>query len=121
MKDVERVSEQGDAGLTFIGLAGFADALWPDSAASVQALQKKGIIVRLVTGDNIVTAKAVALKCGIITESEAEDADVCMEGPDFAEAVGENLEKLDSFPVKKLKIIARARPEDKALLANALQ
>lgn len=42
----------------------------------------------MVTGDNIKTAQAIAEKCGIITEAEIGDPKVCMEGPEFYEAMG---------------------------------
>ncbi len=37
-----------------------------------------GIFVRMVTGDNLETAKAIAKECGILTEGG-----VCLEGPAF--------------------------------------
>lgn len=43
-----------------------------------------GIKVRMVTGDNITTAKAIALECGIIS---GEDS-IVMEGPEFIRRIG---------------------------------
>jgi magnesium-transporting ATPase (P-type) len=42
----------------------------------------------MVTGDNIDTARAIAVKCHIITSEQLEDDEVCMEGPTFYDAVG---------------------------------
>lgn len=45
--------------------------------------QKAGIIVRMVTGDNLITAKAIAKECGILDNKLIENKDCIMEGPDF--------------------------------------
>lgn len=37
----------------------------------------------MVTGDNIDTARAIAVKCNIITQEQIENENVCMEGPTF--------------------------------------
>ena len=47
----------------------------------------------MITGDNIVTAQAIAEKCGIITKDEIGDPDVCMGGPEFYEMMGGLIEK----------------------------
>ncbi|MGM3309202.1 heavy metal translocating P-type ATPase [Anabaena sp. WFMT] len=47
------------------GIMGIADALKPSSAAAVQALQKLGLKVVMLTGDNRLTAEAIAHQVGI--------------------------------------------------------
>jgi P-type Cu+ transporter len=47
------------------GIMGIADALKPSSAAVVKALQKLGLEVVMLTGDNRKTAEAIALQVGI--------------------------------------------------------
>ena len=42
----------------------------------------------MVTDDNLITAKAIALECGIIDLDEKDLDCVCMEGPEFNEYVG---------------------------------
>lgn len=50
----------------------------------------------MVTGDNVVTAIAIAKECGIITEGEEEkNPHVCMEGEKFHEFVGGIVNKHD--------------------------
>lgn len=45
--------------------------------AAVEQCHKAGIVVRMVTGDNIFTAKHIAHECGIYTDG------IAMEGPQF--------------------------------------
>ena len=84
----------------------------------------------MITGDNIITAQAIAEKCGIISAEEMGDPDVCMGGPEFYEQMGGLIEKDGKERVKnmgafkkiapKLKVMARSRPEDKYLLVTGL-
>jgi magnesium-transporting ATPase (P-type) len=42
----------------------------------------------MITGDNIVTAQAIAEKCNIISAEEMGDPEVCIGGPEFFEMMG---------------------------------
>lgn len=64
--DVKDVETQG---LTLVAILGIYDVIRTEVPGSVADCQKAGVIVRMVTGDNIVTAKAIARECGIISES----------------------------------------------------
>ncbi len=66
------LAEQGKTPLYFasedgvyLGAIAAADVLKPDSAESVKAMQKLGLEVVMLTGDNEKTAKAIAEKAGI--------------------------------------------------------
>lgn len=48
----------------------------------------------MVTGDNLDTAKAIAIEAGLVSKEEAENQFVCMEGKQFREYVG-GLKKLE--------------------------
>ena len=48
-------------------VVGIIDPLRDDVVDAVLACQNAGIMVRMVTGDNLETAKAIAKKCGILT------------------------------------------------------
>ena len=125
LKDVET------QGLTLIGILGIYDVIRSEVPEAVRVCQRAGVTVRMVTGDNIITAKAIAVKCGIITEAEMDDRDVCDEGPEFynrmeglkiMEDGEERVKKFSLFKEKgpKLKVMARSRPEDKYLLVTGL-
>jgi len=47
---------------------------------AIAKCQRAGITVRMVTGDNVNTARSIATKCGIIRPSQDF---LVMEGPDF--------------------------------------
>ena len=57
---------------------GIKDPLRPGVREAVKTCHDAGINVRMVTGDNINTAKAIARECGILT-----DDGIAIEGPEF--------------------------------------
>jgi Ca2+-transporting ATPase len=65
-------------GYTLIAVFGIKDPLRPGVREAVKTCRAAGINVRMVTGDNINTAKAIARECGILT-----DDGIAIEGPDF--------------------------------------
>lgn len=65
-------------GYTLIGIVGIKDPVRPGVKESVAICRSAGIMVRMVTGDNINTAKAIARECGILTNDG-----IAIEGPEF--------------------------------------
>jgi magnesium-transporting ATPase (P-type) len=74
--------------LTAVGIFALQDPLRPEIVESVKRCHSAGIKVRMVTGDNLDTAKAIAIEAGIVTKEEAEIEYVCMEGKAFRESCG---------------------------------
>jgi Ca2+-transporting ATPase len=64
--------------LTFLGIVGIQDPVRPGVPEAVCKAQSAGVTVRMVTGDNITTARAIATECLIYTEGG-----IVMEGPEF--------------------------------------
>lgn len=56
-----------------ICIYGLEDPLRDEIVDSVNKCRTAGIRIRMVTGDNIDTARAIALKAGILTENEATE------------------------------------------------
>ncbi|RCH98722.1 hypothetical protein CU098_001564, partial [Rhizopus stolonifer] len=54
--------------LTLIGIVGIMDPLRPGVVESVTAFREAGVFVRMITGDNLNTAKAIARNAGILTK-----------------------------------------------------
>lgn len=73
-------------GLTFTCMFGIMDILREGVDASVRQCQRAGITVRMVTGDNRLTAVAIAKKCGILP-ADASTKNSVMEGKEFMERI----------------------------------
>ncbi|RLM62173.1 calcium-transporting ATPase 2, plasma membrane-type [Panicum miliaceum] len=99
-------------GYTCIGIVGIKDPVRPGVKESVAICSSAGITVRMVTGDNINTAKAIAWECGILTEGG-----VAIEGPDFRVKGEEELHEL----IPKIQVMARSSPLDKHTLVKHLR
>jgi Ca2+-transporting ATPase len=98
--------------LTFFGLVGIQDPVRPGVPEAVRKAQGAGVTVRMVTGDNMQTARAIATECLIYTEGG-----VVMEGPDFRRLSEEEMDKV----LPKLQVLARSSPEDKRILVTRLK
>lgn len=99
-------------GLTFFGVVGIQDPIRPGVPDAVRKAQKAGVTVRMVTGDNMQTARAIAKDCLIYTEGG-----LVMEGPDFRRLTEEQLDEV----LPRLQVLARSSPEDKRILVQRLK
>lgn len=96
---------------------GLEDPLRNNAKQSVQDCQRAGIVVRMVTGDNVVTARSIARQCGIVRDGK----DVIIEGVELRRLIQSNdRSSLDKL-LPNLRVMARSSPNDKLLLVNALQ
>uniref|UniRef100_A0A5F9DJ38 Cation-transporting P-type ATPase N-terminal domain-containing protein n=1 Tax=Oryctolagus cuniculus TaxID=9986 RepID=A0A5F9DJ38_RABIT len=66
--------------LTCIAVVGIEDPVRPEVPEAISKCKRAGITVRMVTGDNVNTARAIATKCGILTPG---DDFLCLEGKEF--------------------------------------
>jgi magnesium-transporting ATPase (P-type) len=102
------------SGLTFIGLQGMIDPPRPEAIAAVATCRGAGIGVRMITGDHLGTAVAIARQIGLGDpqgEVQALDGRALAEIPDAAlPATTEGTE-----------VFARVAPEQKLRLVKALQ
>jgi len=123
---------------------GIKDIIREEVPGAVARCNVAGIRVRMVTGDNPVTAVAIAKECGILAEGEEiENPKVCMVGKDFNKFVGSLVNKKDKTEIKvmgkdpeleaigdmanmrivrqNLKVLARSRPNDKYIMVFGLK
>jgi Ca2+-transporting ATPase len=98
--------------MVFLGIVGIQDPLRPGVTEAVHQCQGAGVFVRMVTGDNIMTAKAIASECGIYTAGG-----IAMEGPVFRKLGPKQLRQI----IPRLQVLARSSPEDKKLLVKQLK
>lgn len=66
-----------------IAIAGIMDIIRDEVPDAVSQCNFAGVRVRMVTGDNKITAIAIAKQCGILDADEGNEDCVCMEGPEF--------------------------------------
>jgi Ca2+-transporting ATPase len=109
-RQLDQVIEAG--GLTLLGIVGIEDPLRPGVKEAVTACQRAGVCVRMVTGDNMLTAKSIARQCGIYVFGG-----LAMDGPTFRKLSQE--ERIRILP--QLRVLARTSPEDKRMLVNDLR
>ncbi len=109
-KEIEN-GDESESGLTWDGYVGIRDPLRDNIAESVTTCQDAGIRVRMVTGDNRETAKAIAEDSGILTGG------VVVDGKEFRSLSPEQQVEV----AQNLDVMARAEPMDKLLLVQALQ
>ena len=92
-------------------IVGIIDPLRSDVKEAVLTAQRAGVIVRMVTGDNILTASAIARQAGILTPGG-----ISIEGPVFRNMTPAEVDAI----LPRLQVMARSSPEDKYLLVTRL-
>merc|ERR1711939_131944 len=100
--------------MTWVGVVGIHDPLREGVVEAVAQCQHSGVVVRMVTGDNITTARAIAIDCGILRPDESG---IVMEGPKFRQLSDEEMDAI----LPKLRVLARSSPEDKRILVSRLK
>ncbi|KAG0300340.1 hypothetical protein BGZ98_009257 [Dissophora globulifera] len=105
-------SAVAEGNLTLVGVVGIEDPLRDGVPEAVLSCQRAGVFVRMVTGDNILTAKSIATQCGIYTQGG-----IIMEGPKFRALSGEEMDAV----IPRLQVLARSSPEDKKILVGRLK
>eukprot|EP00300_Choanocystis_sp_HF-7_P021906 c21009_g1_i1.p1 GENE.c21009_g1_i1~~c21009_g1_i1.p1 ORF type:complete len:1007 (+),score=241.13 c21009_g1_i1:83-3103(+) len=108
------VAEESDLerDLTLLAIVGIKDPVRSAVPTAVKMCRSAGITVRMVTGDNIDTAKHIARECGILDKEG-----LAMEGSEFR-----NMSREDIVPLlPRLQVLARSKPTDKFLLVKLLK
>ena len=126
------------SGFTLLGIISLENKIIPDVPDAIERLTHAGIRVKMMTGDNKITARESAKQAGIIREglNEAEMESVVAEGPELSRRLGlghlagRELERSlntvlgnnDVYQnLMQINVLARSRPEDKYLLVKGLQ
>lgn len=113
--------EDIEKNLTCIAIVGIEDPVRPEVPSAIKHCATAGITVRMVTGDNITTARSIAGKCGIITPG---DGSLVMEGSEFRsrvlDASGHIIQSEFDKIWPMLRVLARSSPTDKYTLVTGL-
>ncbi|KAI7880657.1 PMCA-type calcium-translocating P-type ATPase [Lichtheimia hyalospora FSU 10163] len=98
--------------LVLIGIVGIMDPLRPGVVESVAKFREAGVFVRMITGDNLNTAKAIARNAGILTKGGE-----ALTGPELRAMSVEEQRKV----IPRLQVLARSSPTDKTIVVTRLQ
>ena len=137
--------------LILLAIIGVRDTLRPGVIEAVQKCKLAGLKVRMVTGDNKVTAESIAKECGIIDSNDPNS--LVLEGNEFQKLTGgavckncrtqkcdcpkseiearilKRKVRVDTILngaefdkiIQHLDVLARSRPEDKYALVTGLR
>ncbi|XVF60159.1 hypothetical protein PTKIN_Ptkin08bG0021700 [Pterospermum kingtungense] len=115
LEEQEKLEEDN---LTLLGLVGINDPCKPGVKKAIEDCQNAGVNIKIITGDNVLTAKAIATECGILRpDDEVTLRDVVVEGEEFRNYTQqERMEK-----VEKIRVMARSTSSDKLLMVRCLK
>ncbi|CAD5168434.1 unnamed protein product, partial [Musa acuminata subsp. malaccensis] len=102
--------------LILLAIVGMKDPCRPGVKEAVDLCTHAGVKVRMVTGDNLRTAKAIALECGILKDADAPEP-ILIEGRTFRAKTTAEREEI----AEKIQVMGRSSPNDKLLLVQALR
>ncbi|RUS89017.1 hypothetical protein EGW08_003264, partial [Elysia chlorotica] len=109
------------ADLTCVCIVGIEDPVRDEVPDAIRKCQKAGITVRMVTGDNINTARSIASKCGILTPG---DGGLVLEGREFNRRVRDETGEVNQSSLDEvwpnLRVLARSSPQDKYVLVKGI-
>lgn len=103
-------------GLTFLGLQGMIDPPRPEAIEAVRHCQEAGIAVKMITGDHLITALAIASQIGL-RGAGSDAGPVALSGRDLERITAEDLPEV----AERTAVFARVAPEQKLRLVQALQ
>ncbi len=98
--------------LTFVGLLGLDDPPRKEAIDGIATCDNAGIRTVMITGDNLLTAKAVARRIGIL-----KNGTEAISGSDLAKLSDEELKG----NIKKYSVFARITPQDKLRIVKAFK
>lgn len=103
--------------LVLLAIVGIKDPCRPGVREAVELCTHAGVKVRMVTGDNIQTAKAIAQECGILSSNADTSEPYVIEGKRFRELSEKDREEV----AKQISVMGRSSPTDKLLLVQTLR
>ncbi len=98
--------------LHFIGLIGMIDPAREEVKPAIEIAKRAGVKTIMITGDHVITAKAIATNLGIFNEG-----DIALTTHDLSKMSDEELDK----DLDKITVYARVAPSDKVRIVKAWQ
>ena len=118
VKEGEKVIENGKLnvnGLTFVGIFAISDPVRKEVPAAIKECLNAGVQVKIVTGDTSGIAKEIGRQIGLWNETDTDKN--ILTGSEFASMSDDELKDM----VVDIKILSRARPNDKERLVKLLK
>ncbi|XP_031399307.1 putative calcium-transporting ATPase 13, plasma membrane-type [Punica granatum] len=108
-----------DTELTLLGVVGLKDPCRPEVRSAVESCKNAGVNIKMITGDNVHTARAIAIECGILEtpKDNSKVDEMIVEGVEFRNFSPE--ERFEA--VDKIRLMARSSPFDKLLMVQTLK
>ncbi len=110
--DKEEVCFEDESHLTFVGMVSQMDPPRIESATAVKQCKEAGIKPIMITGDHVITARAIAAQIGIYQEN-----DICLSGSELEKMSEEQLDEI----LPQVSVYARVAPEHKIRIVQAWQ
>ena len=104
-------------GLSFLGLQAMMDPPRQEAIAAIGACQKAGIKVKMITGDHVATAVAIARQIGLDGAADSDPDRFAVSGHAFLDLSDHDLVEV----AQRAAVFARVAPEQKLRLVEALQ
>ncbi|XP_030444050.2 calcium-transporting ATPase 12, plasma membrane-type-like [Syzygium oleosum] len=104
-------------GLTLLGIVGINDPCRPGVRRAVVSCRSAGVNIKMITGDNVHTARAIALECGILNSDQDLEHEAIVEGAQFRNYSPEQR----MAAIEKIQVMARSSPFDKLLMVQCLK
>jgi Ca2+-transporting ATPase len=101
-----------ESNLAFLGLIGIMDPPRPEVKAAIETCQRAGIKVKMITGDQQMTATAIGKELNIEMTSMST-----LDGKDLSTMSDEDLEQVSS----NVSIYSRVTPDQKMRIVSSLQ
>ncbi|GKV43755.1 hypothetical protein SLEP1_g51007 [Rubroshorea leprosula] len=116
LKEKKRLEKEN---LILLALLGIEDPCQPWVRQTVEdCKQNTGVHIKLITGDNVLTAKAIAIECGILQPDEEMESSAVMEAKEFIrKCTSEQGKEI----IDKICVVAGASPSKKRLVLECLK
>ncbi|GAU94663.1 hypothetical protein RvY_06393-2 [Ramazzottius varieornatus] len=115
------------AGLCSLAIFGIEDPVRPEVPQAIWQCQQAGVTVRIITGDNVNTARSIARKCGILPRQYDDvhrDKDMVMDSRKFNRFITDDSGKIRQDKLDliwpRLRVLARSTPKDKFTLVEGI-
>jgi magnesium-transporting ATPase (P-type) len=107
------INDRGEPWLTLVGLCAILDPPRPECVTAISEAKKAGVRIAMITGDHKDTALAIGEMLGLVDKQHSQ----AVTGPEMDAMSDQELAKA----VKSCNVFARASPQNKIRIVNALQ